>query len=308
MLVKVNDMWPRSVEIAHSLYTEGLIELEEKRARPWGGAVLGKFVNENKRAITTGGVEEILTAIASFDDLCGRHGEDWRARSLKKLQAIFDYGKFVRASGGAWGAYELCSRAKYGVCPYCQQSLSLTVVRDNNLKCFRPTLDHYFSKSDYPFLALSLNNLVPSCYACNSSLKGSANFYRNRHKHPYHDEEWLTFSMDMDAYFRGRSEGSGVWKISISYDGRDKCQVNTMKTFAIKERYAKLEWMFERFAERACDYYLNGGGRYRELFNNTDYDAVAVVRLDFDEANYKGELLGKMKRDVCMKIRASIGV
>lgn len=105
MLVKVNDMWPRSVEIAHSLYTEGLIELEEKRARPWGGAVLGKFVNENKRAITTGGVEEILTAIASFDDLCGRHGEDWRARSLKKLQAIFDYGKFVRASGGGHGGH-----------------------------------------------------------------------------------------------------------------------------------------------------------------------------------------------------------
>jgi len=30
------------------------------------------------------------------------------------------------------------------------------------------TLDHFMSKADYPYLALSLYNLVPSCYTCNS--------------------------------------------------------------------------------------------------------------------------------------------
>ena len=30
------------------------------------------------------------------------------------------------------------------------------------------TLDHFISKADYPYLALSLYNLVPSCYTCNS--------------------------------------------------------------------------------------------------------------------------------------------
>jgi len=35
------------------------------------------------------------------------------------------------------------------------------------------TLDHYIDKGKYPFFALSLYNLIPSCYTCNSKVKGS---------------------------------------------------------------------------------------------------------------------------------------
>ena len=35
------------------------------------------------------------------------------------------------------------------------------------------TLDHVIDKESYPYLALSLYNLVPSCYICNSKLKRS---------------------------------------------------------------------------------------------------------------------------------------
>jgi len=35
------------------------------------------------------------------------------------------------------------------------------------------TLDHVIDKGTYPYLALNLFNLVPSCYTCNSKLKGS---------------------------------------------------------------------------------------------------------------------------------------
>ena len=34
------------------------------------------------------------------------------------------------------------------------------------------TLDHYIDKGSYPFLSLSLYNLIPSCYVCNSKVKG----------------------------------------------------------------------------------------------------------------------------------------
>ncbi|KIM11966.1 MAG: hypothetical protein KU37_03730 [Sulfuricurvum sp. PC08-66] len=35
------------------------------------------------------------------------------------------------------------------------------------------TLDHFIDKGKYPYLALSLYNLVPSCYVCNSKIKGT---------------------------------------------------------------------------------------------------------------------------------------
>jgi len=34
------------------------------------------------------------------------------------------------------------------------------------------TLDHYIDKGKYPYLSLSLYNLIPSCYICNSKVKG----------------------------------------------------------------------------------------------------------------------------------------
>jgi len=34
------------------------------------------------------------------------------------------------------------------------------------------TLDHMIDKATYPFLALSLYNLIPSCYTCNTKVKG----------------------------------------------------------------------------------------------------------------------------------------
>jgi len=36
------------------------------------------------------------------------------------------------------------------------------------------TLDHFIDKGNYPYLALSLYNLIPSCYTCNSKLKHSS--------------------------------------------------------------------------------------------------------------------------------------
>ncbi len=38
------------------------------------------------------------------------------------------------------------------------------------------TLDHYYDKATYPYLALSLYNLIPSCYTCNSKLKKNEEF------------------------------------------------------------------------------------------------------------------------------------
>lgn len=38
------------------------------------------------------------------------------------------------------------------------------------------TLDHFIPKVKYPYFALSLYNLIPSCYACNSKFKGVMEF------------------------------------------------------------------------------------------------------------------------------------
>lgn len=53
------------------------------------------------------------------------------------------------------------------VCPYCNRSYIFTVKKDARNGKARPQYDHFFPKSIYPYLALSMYNLIPSCAVCN---------------------------------------------------------------------------------------------------------------------------------------------
>lgn len=57
-------------------------------------------------------------------------------------------------------------------CYFCNIDFINKFGRDKNSKGSF-TLDHYFNKGEYPYLALSLYNLIPSCYICNSKVKRS---------------------------------------------------------------------------------------------------------------------------------------
>lgn len=61
--------------------------------------------------------------------------------------------------------YQFISMLGVEVCPYCNRQFTSTVVNEN--RQVRPQIDHFRNKSTYPFLALSINNLVPSCAVCN---------------------------------------------------------------------------------------------------------------------------------------------
>ena len=57
-------------------------------------------------------------------------------------------------------------------CPYCNRNYIYNFKRSDSLEA-TAQLDHFYDKSKYPYLALSLYNLIPSCSTCN--LRKSAN-------------------------------------------------------------------------------------------------------------------------------------
>ena len=52
------------------------------------------------------------------------------------------------------------------VCPYCNRNYIFNFNKKNQEEA-TAQLDHFFDKKDYPYLAVSLYNLVPSCSTCN---------------------------------------------------------------------------------------------------------------------------------------------
>ena len=65
-------------------------------------------------------------------------------------------------------AYEFLKQLQIRTCPYCNRNYTFTIEKHGS-KGFatRADLDHFYDKSDYPLLALSFYNLVPSCHICN---------------------------------------------------------------------------------------------------------------------------------------------
>ncbi|MDQ7061033.1 MAG: hypothetical protein Q9M43_07760 [Sulfurimonas sp.] len=87
-----------------------------------------------------------------------------------------------------YNAYVLCQTLNINVCPYCNKNYTLTISDIENDIFTRPTLDHFLDKATYPFFALSLYNLIPSCHICNSHIKKSKEFKFNTHLNPYFDD------------------------------------------------------------------------------------------------------------------------
>ncbi|MDF2453030.1 MAG: hypothetical protein K0S26_2534, partial [Bacteroidota bacterium] len=105
----------------------------------------------------------------------------------------FNYGQFSRTYiSEGWGAYEFTKLLGVKTCMYCNRNYTVTFDRSlnsSNVKGkIRPVLDHLFEKAKYPFFGISIYNLVPSCYECNSGLKGViANEAQEDHLNPYED-------------------------------------------------------------------------------------------------------------------------
>lgn len=95
---------------------------------------------------------------------------------------------FYKYNGKRYNAYTLCKILDINVCPYCNKSYIVTISDKENDIYTRPTLDHFFDKATYPFLSLSLYNLIPSCHICNSHIKKSKQFHIDTHIHPYFDD------------------------------------------------------------------------------------------------------------------------
>ena len=82
------------------------------------------------------------------------------------------------------------------VCPYCNRCLIEPIDDEAGKRTVVGELDHFYCKSKYPYLAVSLYNLVPSCGICNGkSRKGEKDLCGTMFRNPYllSDNNGMTF-------------------------------------------------------------------------------------------------------------------
>lgn len=112
-----------------------------------------------------------------------------KPQDKKFIAHLFSYNRYIMKNKKM--SYELAHLLNINTCTYCNRQYTMTVNETRGRKkvehLIRPEFDHWFSQKDYPDLALSFYNLIPSCHICNSNLKRDKAMRLNTHIHPYVD-------------------------------------------------------------------------------------------------------------------------
>ncbi|AQR96142.1 HNH endonuclease [Clostridium saccharoperbutylacetonicum] len=95
-----------------------------------------------------------------------------------------------------WNSYIFVFASDIRICPYCNRQYITPILTSNGK--MRGTLDHFVAKNEYPYFSMSLYNLVPTCYSCNSSFKGDTEFSFND-INPYEEsmDDYIKFHANM---------------------------------------------------------------------------------------------------------------
>ncbi len=267
--------------------------------------IFSEFLRVHGRGIGIAEFNVLELSVVCYIDYRRRcNGKAARALFTENVERVFDYNDFLTSDKG-WNAYDLCNASRTRTCPYCNQAYAFTVVRDKGGKC-RPTLDHFFPKHRFPHLALSINNLIPSCYTCNSNLKHSVDFRRKKHLHPLYDSEAIHFRMIGPSMVQTEDDPSGILglisnfdkvtrlaSLILDIDPKAEKALNSARTFLLEDRYKynlpeALAFVELHVKSRVAD--------IKGLYDKAGLTREKVMR--FDPSDHSHSLLGKMYLDL----------
>lgn len=191
-----------------------------------------------------------------------------------------------------WCAYTFLITLGLRVCPYCnEQYIAPSLSKDGKV---RGDLDHFLPKSEYPYFALSIYNMIPCCKFCNSSLKSSKEFMNTETATPYE------VSYNDCFKFLGVKE-KNKWTIQIRKDGNTgECVSEILKIFLIRERYQHHTDIVKDYLKKQKEYSDRLVEKIKNAYPNghvcsflSDYFGYPLKAEDIDK-----NVLNKLKRDL----------
>ncbi len=215
---------------------------------------------------------------------------------------------------GKWKAYELAKKIGITVCPYCNRIYTFIVGNDLN-KGTRFEYDHFFAKSDYPYLALSFFNLVPSCHICNSNFKGKKEFKLSKNIHHYIEGfgDNIVFSIKpKNIYFiNGKASSYRIrfkkGNFSIWDGNKVMAAFENITTFQLTRLYNMHKDYVDELIQKSIIYneeYVNElYSRFSgTLFNNKNDVKRLIVSNYIDENDYHKRVLSKLTTDISKEL------
>ncbi|MGG6229373.1 HNH endonuclease [Tenacibaculum sp. SDUM215027] len=226
-------------------------------------------------------------------------GKKVDSKIAKRIKEIFNYKTF-RSSDFCINHLRELGFQDRTPCPYCNfDELSIVTRNIGNNDLALLDLDHFIPQSKYPFLSLSLYNLIPSCHNCNSRFKGETLFLIDTHINPFDKsfDEHFRFKLDTPFIY-----GMDINDFSFSYSIENGFPDNSIIDLNIIQRYdtAKKELLQKlniiyKVTENKKDEFVSlfGDDGTKELMQLADFPV--------DSNEITSHKMGKIKRDIYLE-------
>ncbi|MHA4218133.1 hypothetical protein [Bacillus cereus] len=279
---------------------------------------------------STSNLQELLKKSKKVEEILKLN--DSQVKEMKefvnKLEKVFNYNNFCNQYGEkkekTWGAYELVKQLKVEVCPYCnRQYITVSEPNEEEDGRTRPQLDHFYSKSRFPYFAVSFFNLIPCCYVCNSNLKRNQEFSVDTHIHPYKNDfgDLYQFTIRFKEgkgkvdYLKAWNSNSDVFFIDFKVNEFEKCKhsktesevllkkiQNNQSAFKLKSLYNSHTDYVGEMLLKSLKYNDSRIDSLCQEFPNlfpSKHDAVRVLYSNYiDTSQLDKRALSKLTRDI----------
>lgn len=214
-------------------------------------------------------------------------------QEIESISNVFDYDWFC--TNDWYTAYNLCNGLEIGTCVYCNRLYTTTAFMENGEQIIRPTLDHWFPKADYPLLAVSFYNLIPSCSPCNSSVKHRTQFTLKEHIHPYLNKD-ITQNYTLRSIY---DETLGSFKVSVETANLPiKSTLAAMKIADIYQHHQSELKDLDLLKRKYNQTYLQDLGKLLDT-TLTEKDAYRLMfGVEYEDENFHKRPLSKLKKDI----------
>lgn len=231
--------------------------------------------------------------------------------ALDLLEEIFDYKAMNESRVEGTPRHQILREIKVPVCPYCnRQYITIYPTKSKSKRKDHPDieettadLDHFYIKSQYPYLALSLYNFIPSCQICNSRFKGTTDFYLYPHVYPYKTGfgDDAKFSTKLDAILSGDKDSSdGV--IELQVRSGEEAIKNSISTFMLERVYQSHTDYVQEIKRKSEAYNEEMIGDLKKQYGDLLGDKRSIMDFLYgqylDQSQFYLRPLSKLTRDI----------
>lgn len=194
--------------------------------------------------------------------------------------------------------YDILKYLRIRTCPYCNRNYTFAINKNNRKT--RPEFDHFYPKSEFPLLALSFYNLIPSCHTCNH-LKKEEKIGVNPYKRGFSKATKFEFVDDKGVKIN-LSSLSTVPDFNIKFESICSDEEKNIKIFALNELYNEHKDYVQEIMDKTQAYNSHARKTLVDSFQGAGnipeqvYDFVWGRYLD--DAEHEKRPLSKLTKDI----------